>query len=178
MVQTTSQPTRYQTTLAQLGWYLAGEDALDIEIVDEGIFVNVSWCKPGIGAVQRCFREGEIAHLRPAEAPRPGSRSRAGLLAALGTELDRARMDVGHIAEETDGFLVTGSLRGMYTTLRFSYAQLQGHTRSAPPPPVQELPARWSTKRVASPTPVASEVRFAEGDTEVIPREQLRHLVG
>jgi hypothetical protein len=171
------QQIRYQTTLAQLGWFLLGEDAFDIEIDDEGIFLSVAWRTLANGRVKRCFREEDLAHVRKPTAPTvPTTKSPAALLGALGTEIDRARLDVGHIGQESDGFVVTGSLRGMYTTLRFSYLQLQG-ARPAPSRAMPEAPAVWNSKAVVAPGPDASALRFAKGDTEVIPREETRHVV-
>jgi hypothetical protein len=177
MAQTTSHPTRYQTTLAQLGLFLVGENALEIDIVDEGSFLAVTWSTPAHDRVQRCFREGDLAHVRQlTDQGRTGSVGRAALLGALGTEIDRARLNVGHIIEESDGFLVTGSLRGMYTAVRFSYPQLRGSARPSPAQPMQAAPSALTSSAAIPPDPDASALRYAKGDTEVIPREALGHL--
>jgi hypothetical protein len=171
------EQTHSQATLARLGWFLLREEALGIEIDDEGAFMTVSWRPSGLDRVQRCFREEDLAHVRQPTGPTVHSSiSRAALLGALGTEIDRARLDVGRIAEEPDGFVVTGSLRGMYTTLRFSYLQLQG-ARPAPAGSMQEAPSLWTSSAVIASGPDASAERFARGDTEVIPREEIRQLV-
>jgi hypothetical protein len=168
------QPTRYQSRLARLGWFLLAEEALGIEIDDEGAFMTVSWRTSGLDQVKRCFREEDLAHVRQPTGPAlHGSISRAALLGALGTEIDRARLDVGRIAEEPDGFVVTGALRGMYTTLRFSYLQLQG-ARPAPARSTQEAPSLWTSSALIPSGPDESAARFARGDTEVIPREHVR----
>ena len=144
---------RNWVVLAQLGEFLAAQDAQEIEIADEGHYLAVAWNPTGAPRVHRCFNEADLDQLR--EVTRKSareSRSHAVLLGLLGREIDQARVEVARISEDPDSFLVSGTSGGRYISWRCDFAQLTRAGRAAPPTraePVKPTPS--PTGRVPGP---------------------------
>ncbi len=126
-----SESGQWETKLGRLGVFLTGQDARHLEIFNREAFVTVGWEAVDATRKEACFSPEELARdWAPYKHP-PGSTSRSSLLGALGHELDQARLDPASIVEEHDGFVVTGSIRGRYESLRFSYSELGQEPGSA-----------------------------------------------
>ncbi len=170
-----SQPRRYQRMLEQLGRFLAMQEAEHVEIIEEETCLTVCWQSDG-ALHRRCLNENDLARLQPPAQLRIGrSGSRAALLGALGAEIDRAQMDLSRIYQESDAFLVTGSINGRYLLQRYSFRELSG--RGTPSTPIR-LPIPGLPRAVppqAEPITVAAVPLAApatprqRGDTEVLP---------
>jgi hypothetical protein len=116
---------RYEQLLEPLGAFLASQDALHVEIIDEGAFFMVSWHDTVAGPVQRSFLPEELAVLAPVARVDAVLATRAALLGQLGREIDATQLNVARIVEGLDWFLVTGSCGGRYDSRRFPYHELQ-----------------------------------------------------
>ncbi len=156
-------PHRYEELLNPLGAFLASQDALRVDIIDEGNFFLVCWHDAVAGPVQRSFFEEELAILRPVGHVRAAIGNRALLLGQLGREIDAAQFEVARIVEGLEWFLVTGSCGGRYDSRRFPYHELQarggitGYSTSRMLPAV--VPAgRGATASPASPPVVPQAV--------------------
>jgi hypothetical protein len=118
--------------LRALGRYLDEEGATGVEIVDRETYLAVSWDKRAAGSEseQRSYVEQELEDLRAqAREMRQGGQgnpagSLAELLRTLGQELDERDVDVNMIAQERDGFLVTGIAEGRYFRQMFETSEL------------------------------------------------------
>src|SRR4051812_33128759 len=105
--------------LRALGRFLDEQGATGIEIKNHEVFLAVSWAQAGASAGQRAYQEKDLEGLREqARAMRKGNAggtpagSMGELLRTLGQDLDEADVEVAGIAQEADGFRVSGSSRG------------------------------------------------------------------
>jgi|SRR5579871_2223766 len=148
--------SRYETVLEQVGTFLTLQEAQQVEVVDEDSYLTVSWQTASGARERRCFREENLAAIRPgALANRRGTQTLATLLKTLGQDIDRAELEVGRIEETTDGFLVSGTNRGRYFSRRFSYPELWAARRDlAAGQPEAATPARREV--VSEPPPPAA----------------------
>lgn len=162
-----SQPSHWETTLGQLGAFLAAQDAHHVEILDRGSFLDVSWQPAGGTPQERYFVEADFAQPRSTAWLSPASSIPAALLGTLGHEIDRVQFDVARIAEEADAFVVSGSSDGQYLSWWYPYAELRGGNaqpganRAEPGPSISPWmgspPVPKSSN--ATPMPVASAER-------------------
>lgn len=160
------QPSQWETTLGQLGAFLAAQGAHHVEVLDKGPFLDVLWQPAGAPPQERCFVEADFAHLRTTPWLSPGSSISVTLLGALGHEIDREQFDVARIVEEADGFVVTGSSGGQYLSRHYAYSELRDHTQpaSSRTEPTSSISSRMgsaplTTASTARPMLVASEDR-------------------
>jgi hypothetical protein len=120
--------------LGHLGAFLARQGAHQIQIADEGDFLSASWLPAGSARRQGCFRASEldqVSLLRPGEG---GASSPAALLTVLGKRLDLTGLDVARIEETVDGFAVSASSCGRYSSQRFLFTDLRGVEAPRPDP--------------------------------------------
>lgn len=168
------QADHCETMLGRLGAFLAAQDLHQIEIVDEGAFLVVSWQPADAARQHRCFDEADVARLRP--SPERGcqeSSSRAALLGTLGQEIDRAQLDVAHIVEEADGFVVSGTRCGTYLHRRYRFPELEGNGAQPPARPGGPAPSILSRIGGGVPTaPIPMSMLVAAPNTHESP---LRH---
>ena len=143
----------YAMTLWRLGAFLDTQRAQQVEILDQGEFLAVSWQTAGGPRQQRCFGQPDWAQLaqtigRTAASPR----NKASLLHALGEQLDGERVEVGRIVEEADGFQVSGSAGGKYVNRRYPYVGLPGRATPSPLADPRE-PAPGTPPQSSAPSP-------------------------
>jgi hypothetical protein len=129
-----ADPGQYEAVLGQLSVFLVRQNARNIEIVDQGIYIMVSWQSDGV-AHQKTFRDDDLARLDYARFPLGSSSNPVTLLAALGHELDRSGINVATVSQDPEGFFVTGSLGGHYQRDRHPYFDLRRVVVTPPPPP-------------------------------------------
>jgi hypothetical protein len=143
-------PGQWETRLAWLGAYLAGQDAHEVEVINRETFLAAAWRTPDGQRTDRSFTSDELARTWTPYRLRPDCRSRCSLLDTLGREIDRLGLDPAHIMEGADGFVVTGSIGGRYESLRIPYDDLGGdpaapgqdETQPFPMPPAHHSPLR------------------------------------
>ena len=149
---------KWETRLGQLSSFLAVQEAQRVEIVDEGSYLGVSW--EVIDGIRQkcCLRDIDLAYLqRSPKLSRAATLVLPMVLTALGRALDQSSFDVASIVEESDGFLVTGSLDGTYASERYATVDLMGTPEQAPER------QSWETPQAASnampPVPDSSPLR-------------------
>ena len=124
---------RAETSEAGLhGGTARGEDAYhDIEIVDHGAFVRLSWRTRGGCASQRAYTDLALSllharslQLRGEPALDPAG-EREELLRTLGQELDAEELQVSGIFQKEDEFFVSGSASGRYFNRSYTGDELR-----------------------------------------------------
>jgi hypothetical protein len=168
-----AQAGGWEARLEAVGLFLAKQEARQVEIVDEGTFLAVLWdSSDGDGTRQQCYLTDTDLNdlLETATTRSAGWSSWPSILAALGRELKQTRIEVARIAEESDGFLVTGSITGVYTTHRFTYStfmprypEFSSELEPDPLPssvmPAVPTPVVAAAAAEANPTPLRSRIQ-------------------
>jgi hypothetical protein len=117
--------------LRALGRFLDEQGATGIEIKNHEMFLAVSWDQAGASAGQRAYQEKDLNDLREqARAMRKGiaggtpTGSLGELLRTLGQELDQDEVEVAGVAQEENGFRVSGSVNDRYYSRLFPTSEL------------------------------------------------------
>ena len=120
----------YSDVLRAIGRFLDIQEALEIEIVDEGPFLRASWQTTAGARERRTYRAFDLDRLRrearllrtsPDGTPSAG---RSEALRTLGGELDRTDCEFLSLMQVEDGFQVTTLDAGRHTTRTFSQSEI------------------------------------------------------
>ena len=124
------EPGEYSDTLRVVGRWLQQQGARNVEIIDEGTHLGVSWEEPRGTQVKRLFRAFQLAQLRnEARLLRvdpdqdPGT-TLAETLRAIGDELDRLGHELLSIIEDATGFRISAMAGGRHVIYGYSHEQI------------------------------------------------------
>jgi hypothetical protein len=123
-------PGDYSDAFRSLGQLLEQARALELSIVDQGPYLEVSWSDRQGNREERHLREEDLAALTLAGSLYRGlgsSMRRFGasdLLRALGQRLDNMRLEHVSVVETYQGFMIGGRVRGQPTSHSFSFTDL------------------------------------------------------
>jgi hypothetical protein len=123
-------PGDYSDAFRSLGQLLEQARALELSIVDQGPYLEVSWSDRQRKREERHFREEDLAALNLAGTLYRGlgnTTHRFGasdLLRALGQRLDNMRIEHVTVVETQQGFMIGGRVRGQPTSRSFSFTDL------------------------------------------------------
>jgi len=125
-------PGDYSDAFRSLGQLLEQARALEVRIVDQGPFIEVSWAERQGSRQERQLREEDLSALRTAGSlyrgvgPEADTRrfGASDLLRSLGQKLDRMGVERISVVETQQGFSVGGRARGQPVTRSFSFSDL------------------------------------------------------
>ena len=123
-------PGDYSDAFRSLGQLLEQARALELSIVDQGPYLEVTWSDRQGKREERHLREEDLAALNLAGTLYRGlgnSTNRFGasdLLRALGQRLDNMHIERVSVVETHQGFLVGGRMRGQPMSHSFSFTDL------------------------------------------------------
>jgi hypothetical protein len=140
--------------------------------MDQGAFLAVSWEGNDNRTQQRCLSEadlGEFERARQLGTQAPGSL--INLLSALGREIDHEEIEVSRIAQQGEGFVVSGVSHGRYANNSYTYREL-GH-RSGLGQALRPSPPSPAPQPSVAPAPLAA-VQAAPLPAAGVPNAPLR----
>jgi|SwirhirootsSR3_FD_contig_71_2989253_length_491_multi_2_in_0_out_0_1 hypothetical protein len=123
-------PGDYSDAFRSLGQLLEQAKALEVRIVDQGPFLEVSWSDRQGNRQDRQLREEDLAALRTTGSLYRGTGpdthrfGASDLLRSLGQRLDRMGLERVSVVETQQGFSVGGRTRGQPVTRSFSFSDL------------------------------------------------------
>ncbi len=129
-------PGEHAELLRALGRFFEQEDARQIEVVNYGDFVSISWRKQDPMGGELHYREHELAELRRrAREARSGIQydplgGWAEMLRTLGQDLDHEYADLSSILQKDAGFVVAYQIRGRYAQRQYRIADVLTSSRT------------------------------------------------
>jgi hypothetical protein len=128
-----ADPGHYAGVLRLIGQYLDDARAQEIELVDQGGHFTVSWQVMGPHRQQRNFRAFDLAqlladaqgHRGHADQPRRLAPTIAEQLRTIGTECDRAGVEILTVRQTDEGLRITLFEQGCHAMWDVSLSEMQ-----------------------------------------------------